>query len=350
MEDNEEKHLRSVALANAQAVLRARERAEEALRASEEQFRAVFNQTTGGIAQTDLTGRFTLVNDRYCDIVGRSREELLSLRMQDITHPDDASANAEQFRALVHGGPSFVVEKRYVRPDGSIVWVHNDVSAMRDSRGHVSHAVAAVTDITERKQTEQQLHHSEQELADFFENATVGLHWVGPDGIILRANRAELNLLGYAADEYVGHHIAEFHADQDAIGDILRRLTAGEELHGYEARLRCKDGSVRHVLISSNVLWEDDRFVHTRCFTRDITERKQAEKALRESETYTRQLLDSSPDCVKVLDLDGRLISINPAGLKMLEVSDDASLLNHDWTEFWTDADRAAARQALVTA
>ena len=129
----------------------------EELRAREEQFRAVFNQTTGGIAQTDLTGRFTLVNDRYCDIVGRPREELLTLRMHDITHPDDLSAHAEQFRVLVQGGSNFIVEKRYLRSDGSMVWVHNDVASVRDSLGRVVHVVAAVTDITERKQTETRL-------------------------------------------------------------------------------------------------------------------------------------------------------------------------------------------------
>ena len=132
-------------------------------------------------------------------------------------------------------------------------------------------------DITERKRAEEALRRSEQELADFFENAVVGLHWVGPDGTILRANRAELELLGYAAEEYVGHHIAEFHADRAAIADILRRLQAGEVLREYPARLRRRDGSIRQVLIDSSVLWEGDRFVHTRCFTRDVTERRRAE-------------------------------------------------------------------------
>ena len=145
----------------------------------------------------------------------------------------------------------------------------------------------------ERKTAEEQLRESEQELADFFENATVGLHWVGPDGTILRANRAELELLGYSRDEYVGHNIAEFHADQEVIDDILCRLKAKEALHGYEARLRCKDGSIKHVLISSNVLWNDGRFIHTRCFTRDITDRKLAEDALRKSEARLSDELEA---------------------------------------------------------
>src|ERR1044071_4783216 len=96
----------------------------------------------------------------------------------------------------------------------------------------------------------------EQDLADFVENAAVPLHWVAADGTIMWANQAELDLLGYGREEYIGRHIADFHADQDIIDDILRRLTAGETLHDYEARLRCKDGSIRDVLITSSVRWE----------------------------------------------------------------------------------------------
>lgn len=136
----------------------------------------------------------------------------------------------------------------------------------------------------------QAAHMSEWELRDFLDNAAVGLHWVGPDGTILWANRSELELLGYTPEEYVGRHIAEFHADAPVIADILERLTHNETLHNYEARLRCKDGSVRHVLISSNVLWKDGRFLHTRCFTRDITDRKLSEEALRQKQADVEAL------------------------------------------------------------
>jgi PAS domain S-box-containing protein len=69
---------------------------------------------------------------------------------------------------------------------------------------------------------------------------------------------------GYEKEEYIGRHIAEFHADPTAIADILKKLSRGETIHSYEARLRCKDGSIRHVLISLNALWQDGQFVHTR--------------------------------------------------------------------------------------
>ena len=111
----------------------------------------------------------------------------------------------------------------------------------------------------------------DQELKRCLEHAAEGIHWVGPDGGILWANQTELDLLGYSRDEYIGHNIVEFHVDRPVIDDILARLTGGETLVGYEARLRHRDGSIRHVQISSNVHWDDDRFVHTRCFTRDVT-------------------------------------------------------------------------------
>jgi PAS domain S-box-containing protein len=133
-------------------------------------------------------------------------------------------------------------------------------------------------EVAVREKAEESLRQREQELTDFVENAPVGLHWVGGDGTILWSNQAELDLLGYTRDEYVGHKISEFHTERPIIEDILQRLANKEILQNYEARLRCKDGSTRYVLINSNVRWKDDEFIHTRCFTRDITERKQAEK------------------------------------------------------------------------
>lgn len=133
-------------------------------------------------------------------------------------------------------------------------------------------------EIAERCLVADELRRSRQELADFFENAAVGLHWMGPDGTILRANRAELDMLGYEPEEYVGHDIAEFHVDPKAMQEMLSHLVERETLVEYPAKLRARDGSIRDVLIDSNVLWEGDRFIHARCFTRDITEAKQIEE------------------------------------------------------------------------
>ncbi|HEY6374646.1 MAG TPA: PAS domain S-box protein, partial [Edaphobacter sp.] len=162
-------------------------------------------------------------------------------------------------------------------------------------------AQALETEIHARKRAQQALQDRETELRDFLENAVVGMHWVAADGTILWANKAELTLLGYERGEYVGRHISEFHADVPVIADILQRLGRNEELHGYEARLRCKDAAIRYVRIDSNVLVRDGQFVHTRCFTTDITEKKQSELAL----YRMAAIVESSNDAIISKDLNG---------------------------------------------
>jgi PAS domain S-box-containing protein len=132
-------------------------------------------------------------------------------------------------------------------------------------------------------QSEAEVRRQSRQLATFLETAAICLHRVGPDGTILWANDAELQTLGYARDEYVGRNIADFHVDQDVIADILARLHRGEKLFEREARMRCRDGEIKIVLIDSSVLWDQGRFVHTQCFTRDITQSRAAEAALREA-------------------------------------------------------------------
>jgi PAS domain S-box-containing protein len=195
-----------------------------------------------------------------------------------------------------------------------------------------------------RRRAEEGLRSRERELSDFFENATVGLHWVGPDGKVLWANRAELELLGYTRDEYIGRNIAEFHADEDKINDILKRLSSGEELHGYEARLRRKDGSIRHVSINSNVYWEDGRFIHTRCFTRDITEHHRAQDALR----FQAQLLDTVEQAVIATDARGAITYWNEFAGKLYGWS-AAEVLGRDIVEVIpTEATREQAAEIMA--
>ena len=150
--------------------------------------------------------------------------------------------------------------------------------------------------MTELRRASEELERSKDDLEDFFENGAVGLHVVGSDGKILRANKAELDMLGYAAEEYIGRDIADFHADEPVINDILDQAgRCGEKLDRYPARLRAKDGSIRHVLITSNAQFRDGQFVKTRCFTFDVTEAKRAEERVREGEQLFREVLEAMP-------------------------------------------------------
>lgn len=155
-------------------------------------------------------------------------------------------------------------------------------------------AAALAHELALRKATEERLAERERELADFVENAVVGLHRVGPDGTILWANRAELDMLGYAEHEYIGRNIADFHTDAALLDRILDTLAHGEALREQPATMRCKDGSLRHVLVSSNALIRDGGLVHTRCITRDVTDRWRAQEALRERSAILHLALQGS--------------------------------------------------------
>jgi PAS domain S-box-containing protein len=205
----------------------------------------------------------------------------------------------------------------HVLPTESFSSLESEPTRLREVALLQQRARALEAEIEHRKALESELREREAELRDFLENALEGIHWVGPDGTILFANKAELELLGYAKDDYVGHHIADFHADQDAIQDILARLYGGQSITNYEARLRCKDGSIKDVLINSNVLFRDGKFVHTRCFTRDITARKRSEDALRFLAEATSTLSSS-------LDYEGTLTAV--ARLAVPRIADWAAV------------------------
>jgi PAS domain S-box-containing protein len=135
-----------------------RKRDEEELRESEERFRATFEQAAVGIAHTAPDGSWLRVNQRLCDIVGYTREELLQKTFQDITHPDDLDADLEQVRRLLTSEIStYSMEKRYIRKDGSVVWIGLTVSLVREPSGEPGYFIAVVEEITGRKRAEEEL-------------------------------------------------------------------------------------------------------------------------------------------------------------------------------------------------
>ena len=143
-----------------------RREAREQVARSEASLRAIVTQTTAGIAQTDLSGRFVFANDRYCEMVGRSSDELLGLHMQNITHPDDRQRNRSSFEDAAFTGAPFVIEQRYIRGDGSEVWVSDSVSRVVDGGVEPKGILAVSIDITDRKRAEQAIEASAQALRE----------------------------------------------------------------------------------------------------------------------------------------------------------------------------------------
>jgi PAS domain S-box-containing protein len=273
---------------------------------------AIIESAEDAIVTKTLDGIITSWNKGAERIFGYTAIEVIGKPVTILIPQDHQDEEPAILARLRKGERIEHYETVRVRKDGSLVDISLTVSPIRGPDGQIIGASKIARDISERKRAEEALRRREEELTDFIENSVVGLHWVAPDGTILWANKAELDLLGYTREEYVGHHIAEFHADPQVIDDILTRLTHDEALHSYEARLRCKDGSIRHVLISSNVRRQSGEFVHTRCFTRDITERRLAEEALRQSEERFAKAFKASPFALTITSLKtSRLLEVN---------------------------------------
>ncbi|MGK6317756.1 PAS domain-containing sensor histidine kinase [Neorhizobium sp. DT-125] len=225
------------------------------------------------------------------------------------------------------------------RPDSSRFVALVNIRPLKDHDGRIQGAINCFQDISAHKAIEEEVHRKNADLQDFFENSAIGLHIVGGDGIIQRANKAELALLGYTAEEYVGRHIAEFHADAPVIGDILHKLACGEKLDRYPARLRAKDGSIKHVLITSNSRFEDGEFINTRCFTTDVTDLYEAESARRDSEERLAATYEAATIGIAEADSAGRLLRVNDALCQMLGRSRE-ELLSMTFFDYTEDGDR----------
>jgi len=143
-----------------------RQQAAAALAASEERFRAIVSQATTAVIQANLDCTYTLANDRYCQMVGYTQEELLQMNIQQLTHPDDRARHRQQIDALLAGGPSFSIEKRCLRRDGQAVWVSSNMTALRGLDGGVESLVAVMLDIDDKKQAESALQQSEAQLRE----------------------------------------------------------------------------------------------------------------------------------------------------------------------------------------
>jgi PAS domain S-box-containing protein len=151
-------------------------RARARIAESEERYRGIFNQSVGAIVEADPTGRFITVNDQMCEMTGYSREELLHLKMLDLTHPEDMLRSQELLDKLANGGEAYEIEKRYIRKDGSVIWVHKSASAIRDPGGKtVRSLIGVIIDITRSKQTEIALQQLNLQLENLVQDRTTEL-------------------------------------------------------------------------------------------------------------------------------------------------------------------------------
>jgi PAS domain S-box-containing protein len=287
-----------------------RKRAEDALRESEERFRATFEQAAVGVAHGSTDGRLLRVNDKLCEILGYTREEMLRLTSQDISYPEDHDTDLEYARRVLAGEiESYSMEKRYFRKDGSMIWTNLAVSLVRDSSGDPEYFIGAIEDITERKRAEDQLREREVQYRDIFEATGDGLVITDLDGNLVDANPAFCSMHGYDSCELlVGRHTkAWLHPDHHWLHDeYVATIKAGGRFQAQAVDVR-KDGTSFPVEVHGSTFTYRGK-PHTLVVVRDVTERARAYELLeRRVEERTRELsalLEVSNDVASTLELE----------------------------------------------
>ena len=280
-----------------------RERAEEALRRSEEGYRAMFELANVGKAQADLArGRFLRVNRELCRITGYSEDELLSMTFAELVHPEDREEDLARFRRMTRGETAeYAVEERYVCKNREVIWVSVNAALIRNASGQPWGAVATIQDITKRKRTEEEL----ARLASF--------PTLNPTPIVETAVASEPTFISPAARERF--------PDLVKLG---QRHPILADLVSVDRDIRKSGGQP----ISSEV-WVDDvlyqRQIYAvpgsdllRIYATDISERRRAEEALKRSEERFRSLVQYASDIIMILDAEGIILYESPSVVRVL--------------------------------
>jgi PAS domain S-box-containing protein len=274
--------------------------AEAALHESQTRLAGIIRLAMDAIILVDSQHRIVLFNEAAQSMFGHPADQITGQPLDRLIPPRFRKAHPGHLR---HFGQNNVTSRTMgergqvsgLRADGREFPMEASISHM-DANGQQFFTVIA-RDITTRLEKEKALRQNEAALTDFFREAPLGLLWVAADGRILLANRAQLDLLGRASDDVIGHNIAEFFIESDLASDTLEQLSRKKTIKHHRVRFHTRSGAIVHALIDANGLWDEGRLVHTRWFVRDVTFRVQLEREIlktgeREQQRLGRELHD----------------------------------------------------------
>ena len=303
-----------------------RKKIEFELLESELKFRRIFEQAGVGVAQVDVpSGRLLKINKKFADMLGYSMAELSQLSFQDITHPDDLAESQLQVRRLLQNNiKEFSIEKKYVRKDGTFMWAILSVTSMGEVVDGKKNNISIIQDITDRKETEQNLLESELKFRKLFEQAGAGVAQVeSTTGKFIKINKKFADIVGYTVDEMLQLTSKDFtHPDDTEISlQFQNRLIKEKNLEfSIEKRYIRKDGKIVWVKRTVTSMWEtEEGSRHHITIVQDITASKKAELDLLESEFKFRRLFELAGVGVAQVDIStGKFVKVNKKLAAML--------------------------------
>jgi PAS domain S-box-containing protein len=326
---------------------------QEKLRITSDRLRAIFNHAAVGIAIARMDGRFLEMNQKFISILGYSREELQELSFRDITHAEDLHTTNEHVERLLRDQiQDYSIEKRYIKKGGQTIWSLTTVTLLRDLTGKPERFLGVIEDITPKKFAEEKFRRSEEQLRTITNSIPALISYVDRDLRYQFINAEYQRWFGKPESEVLGHRMEEV-LGAEAVRTLLpylNRALSGEtvrfELEApYQSGARWING---YYIPAYEEGSEKVRGIHI--LVLDVTERKIAEKSLRESEEFNRSIIRSSRDCIKTLSLDGVLLWMSDRGRAALRLHDTGSILGKPYVDFWDESLKPTVLAAIQEA
>ena len=326
-----------------------------ALLESEERYRLLYENMGEAVFAYDNDAVLTGMNRKAEELLGFSREEICGRHIADlgIIHPDDLERTIEAKRKLFATAEPQTVNIRYVKKNGEVIEVQAVSTVLLGENCHVTGAQVVAADLTEQKRAKAALRETEERYRLLFESIGQGIYTFDRDGVITEINPAACELIGYSREELLGRHIFELnilHPDDFKTGaSIVGRLLSGElDLDRHQYRFIKKNGEIMEVDITGMVRKDDDgNVISVSDVAVDITEQKRAAEALREFEELWRTLIETSPDGIIVIDMQGRAIIVSERA-KEMSGAFDGMTRGRDAMGFISEEERATAEARLV--
>ena len=275
-----------------------------------------FEHTAVGLTLIALDGTFLRVNRTFCEMTGYGKDELVGQSFRRITHPEDVACDEEQLGHVAGGAGSLeTVEKRFLRRDGSVLWVRRNASVLRDGQGAPRFIIGAMLDLTAQRAKDRALTQSNSFLAAIVENSPIAIYATDLEGNITLWNPAAERTFGFKRSQAIGRRAPFVQATKREEARAFReRVIAGETLSQVEVVRQRADGSMIDVNSSAAPLRDEDgRITGLLVMCIDMTGAKRSDRALQDQLHFTRALIDAIPNPVYFKDAQGRYQVYNRA-------------------------------------